>query len=268
MGLMRTWGVALVAVTLAAPVAAQEWDVRTEDCDSSRGWGSDRERWCEVRTTAFPSTGRVDLDGGPNGGVEVTAWDRDEVSVVAHVWGRADSEARAREIAREVRIDVDGDRIRADGPRWNRHEGWGVSYELRVPGRTDLDLSTTNGGVSVGGVYGDIDLDTTNGGVELWDVGGDVRGHTTNGGIEVRLSGDRWEGDGLDVSTTNGGVVLAVPEGYSARLETGTTNGSIDLDFPITLRGRIGRSIETVLGDGGPTVRVRTTNGGVELIRR
>ena len=66
---------------------------------------------------------------------------------------------------------------------------------------------------------------------------------------------------------SNGGVRVRIPEGYSARLETGTVNGGIDIDFPVTVRGRIGRQVTTDLGQGGATVRVMTTNGGV-VIRR
>mgnify|MGYP000361465391 CR=1 FL=1 len=44
-------------------------------------------------------------------------------------------------------------------------------------------------------------------------------------------------------------------------------NGGIDLDFPVRVQGRIGRRLSTTLGDGGPRVRVITTNGGVQIVR-
>jgi len=103
--------------------------------------------------------------------------------------------------------------------------------------------------------------------VHLRGTGGDVEGHTTNGGLNVDLDGDRWNGSGLDVRTTNGGVTIHVPRGYSARLETGTVNGGISLDFPVTVPGRIGRSLDIELGEGGATVRAMTTNGGVRIVR-
>jgi hypothetical protein len=67
--------------------------------------------------------------------------------------------------------------------------------------------------------------------------------------------------------TSNGGVHLLIPSSYSAQLETGTTNGGIDIDFPVTVRGRIGRRITTELGRGGPLIRAITTNGGVDVRR-
>jgi DUF4097 and DUF4098 domain-containing protein YvlB len=83
----------------------------------------------------------------------------------------------------------------------------------------------------------------------------------------VRLAGDKWRGEGLDVETTNGAVTLRIPEKYSADLETGTVNGSIHLGFPIMVQGKIGKSLEATLGDGGAPVRVKTINGGVKLKR-
>jgi DUF4097 and DUF4098 domain-containing protein YvlB len=84
----------------------------------------------------------------------------------------------------------------------------------------------------------------------------------------VELAGDSWSGAGMDVETTNGGITLLIPEDYSAEIETRTTNGGIDLGFPVTVQGRIGRELRATLGDGGPTIRAITTNGGVHIAHR
>jgi hypothetical protein len=63
-------------------------------------------------------------------------------------------------------------------------------------------------------------------------------------------------------------VDLVVPEGCNAELKTGTVNGGTDLDFPVTVQGRLKKSIEVTLGRGGAPVRAVTTNGGISLRRR
>jgi DUF4097 and DUF4098 domain-containing protein YvlB len=136
-----------------------------------------------------------------------------------------------------------------------------------VPRETDLDLETLNGGISITNVRGDLAFDATNGGVNLEGLAGNVHGGTTNGAVAVTLTGTRWDGDALDVHTTNGGVRLRVPEGYSARLETRTVNGGMSVDFPVTVQGRLGREVSMTLGDGGALVRAETTNGGVRITR-
>src|SRR5690606_17952834 len=99
-------------------------------------------------------------------------------------------------------------------------------------------------------------------------LAGTVRGKTVNGGLRIELEGTRWDGDGLNVSATNGGVSLSVPENYSARLETRTVNGRISFDFPVTVQGKIGREMSVDLGSGGPLIRATTTNGGVSVKRK
>lgn len=257
----------LAAQQPAAPASAEEW---LERCRSGReGWrDDDNERHCEVREYTIAAPQRLRVDAGSNGGIAVRGWDRREVFVRAKVQTHARSMEEAREIAKELQVRTEGGDVRTEGPSssWRRRRGYAVSYEIWVPKAMNLDLESTNGGVRVVDVRGQLRAETTNGGVGLTDVAGDVRARATNGGITVAISQSRWEGTGLDVETTNGGVTLSLPEGFNARLELETTNGGFNFDgFPITLQGRIGRRIETTLGSGGPLVRAVTTNGGVRL---
>ena len=131
-----------------------------------------------------------------------------------------------------------------------------------------LDLRTSNGPIAVNGVTGEIRLEAHNGPIALRGVGGSVHGRADNGPITVALEGDRWNGEGLDVETRNGPVTLTIPEGYNARLETGTVNGPMNIDIPVTVQGRFPRQFTTDLGRGGAPVRVVTTNGPVTVRRR
>ena len=258
-------GLVLLAVAGAAGVGAQ-WG-RADDGWCVDRWGGDDDRYCMSLEGEFDPGDRIVVDGGANGGVEVQGWSRDAVSVRARVWANARSRERAREIADEVEVTYRNGRLYADGPDTGRRESWGVSWDVRVPRDTDLDIETQNGGIGVEGVRGDIDFRAVNGGVSLVEVAGDVSGRTTNGGVKVELDGRRWDGAGMDVVTTNGGVTLAVPADYSADLETGTVNGGIELDFPVTVQGRLGKRLAVTLGDGGATIRAMTTNGGVRILR-
>jgi DUF4097 and DUF4098 domain-containing protein YvlB len=113
-----------------------------------------------------------------------------------------------------------------------------------------------------------VEFKTVNGGVRIDRAAGSLRGRTTNGGVDVSLEGGAWEGEGLDVETTNGGVRVTLPSAYNARLVTGTVNGGLEVDFPVTVQGRISRRLDVTLGRGGPTVRATTTNGGVVIRSR
>ena len=172
-----------------------------------------------------------------------------------------------------MQVQAGSGRVSATGPdehERNRREWWSVSYRINVPRQTNLDLNSYNGGISVAGVSGTLRFETHNGGVTLRDLSGSVRGETHNGGLNVSLGGSRWDGEGLDVETMNGGVTIAIPEGYNAQLETRTVNGGVRFDYPMTVVGELTarRGITATLGSGGPPVRVRTTNGGLRVQRR
>jgi hypothetical protein len=256
----------IAALPDATPVFAQPAD----DPCLDQGGDRDRYRHCEVREESM-AAGPLTVDAGSNGGIRVIAWDQSSIRVQAIVQARADDESRARELAAGVQVLVGSGRVSATGPeRSGRDEWWSVSYRINVPRQNDLDLRANNGGITIQGVTGTITFDTNNGGVRLSDLGGSVRGETHNGGLNIALSGQQWSGDGIDVETTNGGVTLAIPEGYNAQLETRTVNGGFRSEYPLTVQGELSprRGISTTLGAGGAPVRVRTTNGGVRISRR
>lgn len=244
--------------------------------EKSRGSLTCRDNWysdrlvghCEIKEQTLPAAGgTITVDARQNGGVSVKGWDRNEILVRARIQAAAPSQAEADELAKQIRIETGGGKIFADGPARHSDYHWDVSYEIFVPRRSDLSLQAHNGGIAITDVHGQIEFSGTNGGVVLKRVGGKVRGGTTNGGLVVELSGDRWDGEELDVKTTNGGIVMSVPDNYSAHLETGTVNGNLSIDFPVTVQGRITRELAVNLGSGGPTVRAVTTNGGIRIKR-
>lgn len=250
---------------LAGESYAQKGDRGSLTCQDD--WYNERlTAHCEIKEQTLPAgRGVLSVDARTNGGIRVRGADRNDILVRARIRAAALTEAEAREIAAQVRIETGG-QIRAEGPSLAQNRNWDVSYEIFVPRRTDMSLETYNGGISITDVTGRIEFDAHNGGVHLQNLAGSVRGQTINGGLSIRLTGSRWEGETLDVETTNGGISLMIPDNYSARLETGTVNGSLNVSYPLTLQGRINtRRLSVNLGSGGALVRVVTTNGGVVI---
>ncbi len=259
--------VALIPGAASAQRSDADW---LRDCREDRSDRSDRrEAYCEVRETrARASGGTVSMEGLRNGGISATGWDADSIVVRTRIRAQARTEARAREIASQVRTVISGSTVTVDGPRNIDDDQWNASLVAMIPRRSNLRLETRNGPVSVEQVTGEMNIETRNGPLALREIGGNVRARTTNGPLSITLSGTRWDGAGLDAQTTNGPLTISVPENYNARLETGTRNGPVNVGFPITVVGRIGRDISTELGSGGATIRATTTNGPLTLRRR
>jgi DUF4097 and DUF4098 domain-containing protein YvlB len=252
----------ILTLCLAPAALAQE---KTMSCDEDSEW-RERGHYCEIREVTAPASGHLDVDGGVNGGISIKGGNRSDILVRSKVQAYEDDQNDSRRMVAEVRVEAAGGRVSATGPTSHKH-GWSVSYEIFVPANTDLLLRTHNGGIAISGVQAHTQFDAVNGGVSLVNLAGSVEGHTTNGGLHVELASDHWDGDRCDVSTTNGGVTIRVPSNYSAHLETGTVNGGIHIDFPVTVHGEISRHLAVDLGSGGNLVRATTTNGGVRVER-
>ncbi len=211
-----------------------------------------------------------------NGGIEVSSWDNDEISVDATIIIKAPSKSKAEELFEKIEFLVDEKKgylgIEADLPRI-RHAGFfffgrisiSVHYDVRVPRSTDLALASVNGGIDVEGVRGRFDVRTTNGSIGLRAMEGDGNARTVNGGVKCHIV-QFPEGGRLEVKTTNGGVRLRLPDDVGASLEARTVNGGIDLDIPLSESIRVKRrSISGTLGEGGGAILVKTTNGGISI---
>jgi hypothetical protein len=224
------------------------------------------EKACELRKATLPVNGTVTVSG-KNGGIELVGEDRSDIALEAHVTAQGSSREKAESLLKEIKIRTDGV-IRAEGPSMGWFDGaWSVDFRLHVPRRLAAELKTENGGIDISHVDGNIQANTTNGGLSLRGLAGKVNATTTNGGVEIVLEGSRWQGDGLFAKSTNGGVNVTAPGSYSAHLVAKTTNGGLSLDFPVTIKGSIGNHIDANIGQGGPTIQVETTNGGVTIDR-
>ena len=280
----------LGAVTLVGSAVSQSQNFSTAPCKSNGedgGWFSHAQA-CELRRATLPVVdGRVGVQGR-NGNIELIGEDRSDIALEAKVTASGSSQSNAADLLQQIKLRVDGSTIRAEGPSANGifSHGWSVSYKLRVPRRMTLaDLHTSNGNIDASNlegrltaestngnlriehIAGEVDASSTNGGLHLQDLGGTVRAETTNGGVEVALAGSRWQGNGLTAKSTNGGITVRAAQDFAAHLVAQTTNGGITVGFPIQVQGKIGRSIDTNLNGGGPTVKLETTNGGISIDR-
>lgn len=269
----RLTPLAAVAAALAAglPLTAGAQDDRSQR--DAFTWEDDvpAGRWVHVRNV----NGDVRVERASGGRVSVTAtkhWRRGDPSRVRVV-------QQAASDGRGVVICALYDR--GDGGRCDEREyrsgksGWSngrdddvsVDFVVRVPPGVRVDLATTNGSVDVRGAGSEVVARTTNGNVRAESEGGPVVARTTNGNVTARMAalGDARD---LDFATTNGSVVVEMPDDLGAEVSMSTTNGSVSTEFPATVQGRLNpRRLTLTLGDGSRRVRMHTTNGDVELRR-
>jgi hypothetical protein len=261
-------GFAILSVSV--PLLAQLQDNTEKQLTCANGdRNNDRPRHCEIREQSLPSIGRLNIDAGQNGGTTVKGWLRGDVLVRARIDASAETEGAAAIIASRVLIDVSGGQVRATGPDSLNDAWWSVSYEIFVPQTTDLTLKTHNGGINISDVRGRLAFEGMNGGVRLKRVSGEINGRTVNGGIDVELAGLGSDARQMELSTVNGGVTVALPSNYSARVQTETGMGRVQSDFPLPPDAGNSRSrrMDFTIGSGGPPIHITTGNGSIHLKR-
>ena len=261
LGLLAT----ILAVGTTAFAQMQDNQQKELTCDNG-GHNDSHVRFCEVREQSLASIANLDVDSGKNGGIHVKGWSRNSILIRTRVEAWAASDAEASDLGHQVTVDIANARIRPDGPAPGDHSWWSASFEIFVPQTINLSLQTFNGGISISDVRGDLHVRAKNGGIHLNRLAGSISGATVNGAVHLELAGNTWDGSQIELQTTNGGVTVAMPADYSAHIQTGTVNGSIRSDFPITVHGSIrSTSLDFNLGSGGPLIHVTTTNGSVKL---
>ncbi|HEU4522049.1 MAG TPA: DUF4097 family beta strand repeat-containing protein [Thermoanaerobaculia bacterium] len=212
-----------------------------------------------------------------NGSITISGWDQPQVRIYAlkKVRGNGEAAAQAMKALRvEVRQTDRSISIETIYPKksdlgifdylWGKEVNASVKYEIQVPRSMNISADTVNGGIRVTDISGEIELDTTNGKIGVENCSGSVEASTTNGGIDVELLSVA-HGKDMSFETTNGRITLAVPANLAADINASTTNGSVRSDLPLTMSRMSRTSIRGTLNGGGPEIKLRTTNGGIDI---
>jgi hypothetical protein len=99
--------------------------------------------------------------------------------------------------------------------------------------------------------------------MELRGVRGSLEARAGSG--SVRADGDPR--GGWLVHTGSGRVQLEIPSDAAFDLDARTSSGSISLQHPVTIQGRIGRKeVHGRVRGGGVQVEVQTGSGDIEIL--
>ena len=218
-----------------------------------------------------------------NGAVEISAWDRSEVSIRAVLRTKERDRERAQQLLddTEIIITAEGGDVIVNTrlPKQRRDQGWfswlfggwrgGVSvhYFVTLPRDIEAGVKSTNGSITVANFRGALRLRTTNGGIKVKKSAGIIAASTTNGAISAELVEVDKQAD-ISLKTTNGSIVLGLPEDFSGEINARTTNGAISSELPVTFEGTVSkRRLRGFVGEGDSDVRceLATTNGSITI---
>jgi len=238
-----------------------------------------------------------------NGRTCVCGEDRSDIEVKITKTARAESSDAAESMLEQIHLvsEENGDALELElevPSHWNRRGC--ARIEVRLPREIQVELSAVNGRIEIEGlrnsvrarssngsacisdVVGNIEVTTSNakvccsgtcgklvarssnGKVEIDEHRGSVDASTSNGLIRASL--DAVGKHGVSLATSNGRIVLELPDGVDADVDVRVENGTIRNDRTLEhanrdtngrLRGR--------LGSGGTPIKLRTSNGSISL---
>jgi hypothetical protein len=256
----------------------------------------------ETQTFAAPK-GHVFRVHNSNGVTRITGEDRSDIEVTTLKTARAESSEAAEALLEEIRLVFHdaGERldIEVEVPRkWNRRGT--ANLCIKLPRAMEVWVAAANGRVDVEGIRGLVHAKSTNGSAKVSDVVGDVEIATTNakvscsctrGKLIARSSNGKIEIDqhrgsldastsnglihasladigaeGVQLCTSNGRIVLDLPEHVDADMDIRVDNGVIRNERELCPKGReTNGRVAGRLGLGGKLIKLRTSNGSISV---
>jgi DUF4097 and DUF4098 domain-containing protein YvlB len=220
----------------------------------------------------------IDLSSGD---VEVTCWDKSEVSV--KIFGNENAFKKM-----DFNIDGNDESIEVTGKNKSSGSSWlsniEVKAEIKVPTQLNLDINTAGGDIKCGGITGSAQLNTSGG--DIWadkfsgklDVstsGGDVYLFCTDTQIDAETSGGdiqleyTGENKGIELSTSGGDIEIKLPKDFKASIDLSTSGGEVSCSFNMK---NIKKSHETnLVGDinsGGEKLNAHTSGGDIDVYEK
>jgi len=222
-------------------------------------------------------SGRIAIRSGESGRVEV----RGSIYVRDGFFSLRDADRVARDVEAAPPIEQTGNTIRIGRmDNTSYRDRVSISYEIVVPPNTVVRSRTGSGSQEITGVDGPVDASTGSGRIRVANVRANVSANTGSGsiaaegitgGLRARTGSgsitaggdpkDRW-----DLSTGSGSVFVRLPQQAAFNLDAHTGSGSVTVDHPITVSGRLRRNEVTgQVRGGGVALDVRTGSGSIRI---
>lgn len=200
-----------------------------------------------------------------NGQVQVSGWDRSDVSV--EVVRRAPDAVRLARMPARIETIAGAVSLRVVQVEDGRDAALRSDVVMRVPHAAHLrEVSIGEGGLELEGLDGSLTAHVAHGDVVGRNISGTIRVETGRGAIRLERA-TLADGGLIRLRTFNGDVALGLSQQpANARVLALSMGGVITSDVPLTRKERWGpRWAEATLGTGEPLISIDVVNGNITL---
>jgi hypothetical protein len=137
----------------------------------------------------------------------------------------------------------------------------------------DVEVRTGDGAIRIEKGDGKFDLETDDGSITVDARPSMLKAKTGDGSIRVQVEPESVMSDAWDLSTGDGSVTLTLPATFNADIDAETRDGAVRSSHPALKvvehegegRRESRRELKTRMGEGGPLLRVRTSDGTIRF---
>ncbi len=203
------------------------------------------------------------------GSITIEGLDVNECNVIATISVKAPTDEEAEELAEQIKIELDRDgntlTVRTEKPRTKKRRSISISFDITVPEQTVLELGSDVGKIRVSNITEKIKAKTDVGQITCKEISGDIDLKVDVGTIKVVYSKSAPAACNANITTNVGGIDLTTPPNFSAAVDADTDVGSIRTDLPLTVKGKIGKSLHGTIGSGEGKLYLRTDVGSIRI---
>jgi DUF4097 and DUF4098 domain-containing protein YvlB len=126
---------------------------------------------------------------------------------------------------------------------------------------------TSDGSITLTDVRAEsIVANTSDSEIRLQRIAADqVECHTSDGSIHIEFAEHAPKAPNVTATSSDGGITFVAPPGLSATIDASTGDGAIRTGLPITVEGKVGRSLTGRIGGGEGRIRLRTHDASITI---
>ena len=203
------------------------------------------------------------------GSITVTGADVSDCNITAEITVKAETEDEARKLAEKVKIEAkpDGDKlsVKVVKPAELKKRKLEVKFKIVAAKQLKVDCSVNVGSVNISDMSGRIKVSGNVGSIFCRRVVGDINLTSNVGSVEVEYADGAVAACNATITTNVGSIEFAAPAQLSAQVNASTNVGSVKTDKPITVVGKVGKSVTGTIGAGEGRIRLKTNVGSIHI---
>jgi hypothetical protein len=220
--------------------------------------------------TSVPIAGVAGLNVETDvGSITVTGAEVTDCNITAEITVKAQTKEEARKLAEEVKMEFESSdetlTIKVVKPAELKKRSLVVDFKIIAPRRMKLDCSTGVGTVTVSDIEGRIEASVNVGSIACYAVVAELDLSSNVGSVKVKYADAAPAACKANITTNVGSIEFTAPSELSAQVHASTNIGSVETARPITVVGKVGKSIKGTIGSGEGKVLLKTNVGSIEI---